>query len=152
MDNATLDFRGREDLPLGIRNNNPGNIRPGDPWTGKVGENAGFIVFRTLQLGIRALSMDLCNKYLKGYDTIREVLTRYAPTSENDTEKYIKSVAKSTGLDPNKPYELSQKTLTDLVLAICLHENGKIALTVIDRALVEGCFSMMPLKLYKLIK
>ena len=37
------------DLPLGLRNNNPGNIRPSNPpWQGATGENGGFVVFDTM--------------------------------------------------------------------------------------------------------
>jgi hypothetical protein len=148
----TMDYRGHDDAPLGIRNNNPGNIRPGDPWVGKVGQNKGFVVFKSLQLGLRALAMDLVNKYLKGFDTIREVITRYAPENENNTEAYIQAVAASTGLDPEKPYQLTHENLVKLILAITLHENGKVVKNYISEPLVKNCITMMPLRLYKLLK
>lgn len=147
-----FDYRSHTNAPLGIRNNNPGNIRPGDKWLGLIGENKGFIVFVNIVWGIRALLMDLTNKHLKGDTSIRAVLTRYAPASENNTEKYILAVAKYTGLDSEKPYDLSRENIVKVAMAICLHENGQAAKQYVGPLLITDCISMMPLKLQKILK
>ncbi len=87
--------------------NNPGNLRP-------VGATQGFQQFDTPEQGENALFGDLFSK-IKGNDpmmvaklgegykpTLRNVLTVYAPPSENDTESYIQNVAKQSGIDPDK--------------------------------------------------
>lgn len=147
-----FDYRGRADLPLGIRNNNPGNIRPGDSWVGEAGVNKGFVVFRELPFGIRALAIDLVNKHLKGYNTIRKVITRYAPESENNTEAYIKAVSDSMNLGPDHIYDLTKEHIQGFVMAICLHENGPIAKQFVSPLLIADCMTLMPLKLYQKLK
>src|SRR5689334_21426246 len=117
-------FIGQDNLPIGLRNNNPGNIRPGDSWQGMVGENGGFVVFQDITWGLRALATDITNKIREGYNTITSLIGRYAPPSENNTPAYINAVAADTGIGPNDPLDLSAETLHDLVRAIMNHENG----------------------------
>lgn len=79
---------------LGIINNNPLNIRysPSTKWKGQAGANKGFCVFTDMIYGYRAAIVLLCNYQRKGYDTIRKIITRWAPPSENNTEAYISAV------------------------------------------------------------
>ena len=85
--------------PRGIRNNNPGNIRHGAKWQG-LKENSrdldpAFCVFKNPIYGIRALAKGLLNyKKLYGLNTVRSIISRYAPPNENQTLAYIQSVAK----------------------------------------------------------
>ena len=77
--------------PLGLRNNNPLNIRfsPRSNWIGQTGENKGFCVFDSLEHGFRA-AFKLLNNYIKqGYDTVPKIISRWAPQSENNTTAYI---------------------------------------------------------------
>jgi len=110
--------------PIGFRNNNPGNIRPGDSWQGMTGTNGGFVVFTDMSFGIRALGTDLRTKINKGLDTISAIIYRYAPPSENDTGAYIESVSDDTGLSPSQKLAADRDTLRKLVRAIINHENG----------------------------
>ena len=80
--------------PLGLRNNNPLNIRfsPKSNWVGQTGSNKGFCVFDTLEHGFRA-ALKLLNNYIRqGYDTIPKIIARWAPESENNTKAYIDTV------------------------------------------------------------
>ena len=72
----------------GIRNNNPGNIRKGIKWLGRVepGKDASFVEFQSMPYGIRALYVDLINKHKGGLRTVRDIIYRYAPPSENLTD------------------------------------------------------------------
>lgn len=128
-------------LPRGIRNNNPGNLEWGDNWQGLVGRaeatDPRFCQFQTPAFGIRALARVLITYYDKRkaadgsrIDTIREVIERWAPAFENDTDAYVRHVGKlmcddcvdivDTELDLHD-YE----TLRKLTEAIIRHENGK---------------------------
>lgn len=124
--------------PRGIRNNNPGNIRWGDNWQGLIASHMrtdkSFCQFTEPVYGIRAICVILVNYGSKtgqpgiggpGIDTVREVIGRWAPPNENDTEAYIASVAKAVGVDANKHIDLtSPDVLRKMVPAIIQHENG----------------------------
>ena len=79
---------------LGVINNNPLNIRYNlsTKWKGQAGANKGFCVFTDMVYGYRAAIVLLCNYQRKGYDTIRKIITRWAPPSENNTKAYISAV------------------------------------------------------------
>lgn len=137
-------FIGRTDLPIGIRNNNPGNIRPGDAWQGAIGTDGGFIVFQDVSWGLRALATDLANKItVDGLTTITAIVSVYAPPSENDTQSYINAVSADTGIDPNAQLSLDTGTLHSLMRAIINHENGDVPSQLISDADIDQGISMM---------
>ena len=114
-------------LPKGIRNNNPGNIRKSaDDWEGLSSrrDDGEFFIFTNPFWGLRALARILTN-YRKRHniDTIRGVIERYAPGTENDTEAYIAAVEKSTGVDADRQLFLDP-FLPLLIPAIVKHEIG----------------------------
>ena len=80
--------------------NNPGNLRP-------IGASTGFQKFATPEEGISAADKNLKAYGDKGINTLRGVISRYAPPSENDTNAYIDTVAKRIGLDPDQKIDLS---------------------------------------------
>lgn len=114
----------------GIRNNNPGNIRWGDEWKGLVPEtqrtDKSFCQFKSAEYGIRAMIIILRNYQRKhGLSTISGIINRWAPTNENDTQSYINSVAKATGVDPDQRIDTSDsRIMMKLLQAIIQHENG----------------------------
>lgn len=123
---------------LGERNNNPGNLRDsGDPWRGMTGTNKGFLTFDTPENGIRALARNLKNAQAKhGRNTIRQILTAYAPSSENNLPAYIASVSQYMGVSADAALDLSdQATLSSLTTAIINHENGGVRY---DAAVIES--------------
>lgn len=112
----------------GERNNNPGNIvKSAAPWQGKVsGTDPRFETFDTPENGIRALAKLLRNYAAQGVDSVEAIITRYAPSNENDTGAYIRAVAQDVGVAPSDPLNLSDvATLRALVGAIITHENGR---------------------------
>ena len=92
------------DAPLGLRNNNPGNIRDvGIGWEGKIGSNNNFVVFEDVSWGIRAMIINFHTSItIHGNETLYKYLTRYAPPIENDTAKYIQIVSQKTGIAPTE--------------------------------------------------
>jgi hypothetical protein len=112
--------------PRGIRNNNPGNIRFGNfaKAHGATGSDKdGFAVFPSMAAGEKALS-DLLQTYRgQGIDTISGIVSKYAPSSENDTSAYIRDVSAKTGIGANQHLDLSQYAAVQR--AIALHENGQ---------------------------
>lgn len=118
------------EMTRGLRNNNPGNIKemPGDKtqWLGEraTDDDPVFEEFTAPVYGIRALARILNNyRNLYGLNTIREIITRWAPGSENDTESYVRSVEISMQKSANEILNFDSD-LSPLVQAIIKHENG----------------------------
>jgi len=112
--------------PRGIRNNNPGNIRgTGDNWQGATGfDDKGFVVFESSVYGIRAMARVINNYREKHFlVTIRQIVERWAPDSENNTESYVQSVAGRSGVDANAYIE--PENLPAIMAAMIHHENGQ---------------------------
>lgn len=114
--------------PRGIRNNNPGNLeKNGIDWQGLslVQDDSRFYQFATPVWGIRALARVLKTYESKyGLNTITDIINRWAPPHENNTESYINHVAQLLGVGPHEPFEVADK-LVLLTEAIILHENGE---------------------------
>ena len=104
------------DLPRGIRNNNPGNIRPnpGWKWDGELppdsGDMGSYCRFIDPEHGIRALIRDCRNKRRRGLDTIFKIKSAFAPAADdNDVGAYANSVCRiingqlGLSLTPNGP-------------------------------------------------
>lgn len=85
----------------GLRNNNPGNlIKTAIDWQGKITKSADakFEQFQNLTFGIRACLKDIIHDINKGKNTVRKLISEYAPPNENNTNAYIASVASSLGV------------------------------------------------------
>lgn len=115
----------------GERNKNPGNLdRNGTVWQGMCKDQSSdprFVVFESDVYGIRAMAKILLTYYRK-YDlsTIRQIISRWAPPNENDTESYIQCVCKDMNLaDDYQAHWENPEMLEDLVRAIIRHENGR---------------------------
>jgi hypothetical protein len=124
----------------GIRNNNPGNIRLGINWLGRVvpGKDLSFVEFKTMPYGVRALYIDLINKHKSGLRTIRDIIYRYAPPSENLTDAYVAAVAQSMNIGASTPFAPTLKNLNAFAKAIVKHENGKDANMVLASDYAAG--------------
>ena len=124
----------------GIRNNNPGNIRIGINWLGRVvpGKDVSFVEFRTMPLGVRALYIDLINKHKSGLRTVQDIIYKYAPPSENLTGAYVAAVAQDMKIPATQVFSPTAKNFTTFVKAIVKHENGKDAALVSTNDYVAG--------------
>lgn len=93
-------------MTRGLRNNNPLNIRhSADQWQGARAQQTdpSFVQFEGMAYGYRAAWKILetyWNYFLtKGLSfNVRNIISRWAPPEENDTESYIRTVLRITGL------------------------------------------------------
>lgn len=126
-----LSYLGMEDLPRGIRNNNPGNlVQTNIPWEGKVPHNQNddprFEQFYTFVDGLRAMIKDVMNDIeVDGLDNLEKLIYTYAPPHENDTESYIDSVAGRSGIERGETLNpADRQQMFHLIEAMSWHENG----------------------------
>jgi len=133
-------------MTIGERNNNPLNIRrTKTPWRGEKlpikGAGGAFCQFETMEWGIRA-AFCLLRTYARKYRAvcIHDIIMRWAPPSENDTERYIRNVCLWTGFGGMQ--RLTEREWPLLVRAMARQECG----IQLDDATIARGFS-----LYKLI-
>ena len=97
-------------MKRGIRNNNPLNIRhSADHWQGARAEQTdkSFVQFESMAYGYRAAWKTL-ESYWKNFTrtkqpfNVRNIIARWAPSSENDTQAYIRTVLKLACLGGNE--------------------------------------------------
>lgn len=115
--------------PRGIRNNNPGNIRKSkDSWKGLANEqtDSAFFVFTDIKYGYRAIIRILQNYRSKyGCMTVAEMITRWAPSNENNTPAYIRKVCQDMQVPSVYVPDVSDKTtMCAMAAAISRVENG----------------------------
>ena len=114
--------------PRGIRNNNPGNLNFAGQRGAHLesGPNARFAAFNTMQEGLGALANQLHLYAARGVDTVNTIINKYAPGFENNTNGYIASVVRGTGLNPNAHLNLDDPaTMQSLMKAITTVEVGR---------------------------
>ena len=129
----TIDWTGKT-LTRGERNNNCGNIKYSKTrnWKGRV-ENrtdATFEQFVQFRYGTLAM-IQLLSEYIQKGLTLRQIIGKYAPPSENDTTKYLNTVAQKASLGLDASLEADRETLKGLVLAMTFVENGR-SITIQD--------------------
>ena len=122
------------DLPRGYRNNNPLNIRinPANNWQGKIANNTDgvFEQFTHMSYGYRA-ALKLIRNYIQndGLETVTQIISKWAPNTENNTSGYIQRVIGMNQWTAGKvidPY--SKDDMCDLVYAMAIVENGNTIL------------------------
>lgn len=127
-------------MSRGLRNCNPGNIRRSKVhYLGEVrpSQDSDFKQFESMAYGYRAMFV-LLDSYRRRYalNTLRQMLNRYAPPSENFTEGYIRFVSQKTGILPDEELDTrSERDMVPIISAMSEIENGVSA----DRSMVlEG--------------
>ena len=111
---------------IGYRINNPLNIRysTANNWQGQQGQQSGFCVFDTPENGIRAAMKILKSYRLKGVVTIADIISRWAPPTENNTQNYIDFVCNKLGANRTDEVEQSPSDYIALLQAMCIMEIG----------------------------
>ncbi|MGM7764832.1 lytic transglycosylase domain-containing protein [Yersinia enterocolitica] len=127
-------LRGEGDAtdPRGIRNNNPGNIN----YVGQDGaslERPGgrFAKFDTAYDGLKAMARQLMRYFTgkttgKPLQTLTDIISTWAPGSENNTEAYIAQLSKMLNVHPDAVLNLENpQVMSALMGGIIHHENGR---------------------------
>lgn len=110
------------------RNNNPGNIRAGKFANshGAIGENGGFAIFPSMDIGRAAQESLLKGDTYKDL-SILDAIKKYAPASDNNRPiEYANQLAKAVGVDVNtKLSELNSTQFSTFLTAQANIEGGK---------------------------
>ena len=114
-------------MTRGLRNNNPGNMRP---VSRNQANDGAFTIYRTPEEGWGALGKQLKAYANAGLDNVASIISKYAPSSENNTGAYIQSVtanmSKRLGSDVSALTRLDlsdPRVLKALMQSITEHEN-----------------------------
>lgn len=110
--------------PIGIRNNNPGNIVESPiTWKGEIDCDSRFECFSTPELGIRALALNLLSYYFNdNLKTVNDIISKWSPHHENDTDTIIQSFIDRYGDGDANVYDYER--FREFVVNIIIQENG----------------------------
>lgn len=121
----------------GYRNNNPLNIvySAKNDWAGQIvpSTDSRFAQFVNMAYGYRAAFRTL-RTYINSYgaNTLRKIIERWAPPSENDTNSYLTTVANYSGVVPDATLSETDTRLKKVVEAMSIVENGSSVSVPID--------------------
>lgn len=127
-------------MSRGLTNCNPGNIRlSAMRYKGEIrpSRDPEFRCFETMAFGYRAMFV-LLHTYARRHRcrTLRHMIERYAPPSENPTDDYLRFVAHRSAVGADDEVDtLDRETMTAIAAAMSAFENGSPA---DHRALAEG--------------
>lgn len=130
-------------LARGLRNCNPLNIRrvAGTKWKGQsaLQTDASFVCFNAMEWGIRA-AFCILRTYARRYQCVSpaDIVGRWAPPHQNDTDAYIRNVCTWTGFGGRQ--HLTEADWPRLVQAMARQESG----TTLSEEIINKGF-----KLYK---
>lgn len=118
----------RNELPRGLRNNNPGNIRRNsDVFQGEINPSRDkeFKQFKNMAYGYRAMYKILSNYYNKyQLNTIRKMISRWAPENENNTAAYVSLVSSYSGVGSDDLISFDREQMIRIVAGMSRVENG----------------------------
>ena len=147
-------------MSRGIRNNNPLNIRrSNDRWKGARMEQTdrSFVQFVSMAYGYRA-AWKVLESYWKHFKkerlpfTVQNIIQRWAPPNENDTDTYVRTVLNLTSLGGRenlpRPFTgIAIEKLVRLLAAMTTMECGVPYKEVDTKAIWEGYELAFPGKL-----
>ena len=123
-------------LPLNLRQNNPGNIEStvpgGNRWKGEQDSTNRYAVFETPAHGVRAMLYLLRKVYFVRHrlSTVYDIIHRWAPLGDNSPESvsnYIKSVSDDLRVEPHAQLALStdDDQLVAMLKSMAEFEGGR---------------------------
>ena len=123
-----LYFMYKKTLPRGVRNNNPLNIRESEgdttQWQGErlFDSDAEFEEFKNPAYGFRAGARILRSYNRQGINTLSGIIARFAPSEENDTDHYVRTISKWTNIPSSVPINVADNEQ----LAVVLHAMSRM--------------------------
>lgn len=122
--------------PLGVENNNPGNLmKPAH----EGGADSRYYVFSKPEDGISAMTKALVHYGDQGIDTVEGIISRWAAATQKDPVKYIATVSSEMGVKRDEKIDLHDfYVLEPLIKSMITVENGKQPYT--DEQIAEGMY------------
>lgn len=128
-----------------IGKNNPFNIRYNarNAWLGQTGETRGFCDFENVEYCIRAVAILIMRSYRKkNILTVSEIINRYAPKIENETDRYVDYICSRLGVFP---FDIPTRNMYPVLLYyIARFEGNPVDLSYIAR--VIDFYKIVPYK------
>lgn len=128
-----------------IGRNNPFNLRysKNNHWLGLTGQTRGFCDFVNMDFGIRAAALLVMRSYRKkDVLTISEIIRRFAPATENNTEKYVDFVCRQLSCFH---FDIpSRAEYPALLCAMSVFEGNPVCIDAINFAIAK--FNIVPYK------
>lgn len=119
---ANVNAKGRT---IADRFNNPGNLRWAEGYETSNTKSGKFAVFPTLDEGVLAATKQLQIYGQRGTNTVRDIVSKWAPSNENNTEEYIRHVVRSTKFNENEKLNLNDPyVLAKLISAMASKEGA----------------------------
>ncbi len=119
---ADVTARGRT---IADRFNNPGNLRWAEGYGTHNTQSGKFAVFPTLDEGVLAATKQLQIYGSKGINNVKDIVSKWAPSNENDTAAYIRHVVKSTKFSETEKLNLNDPAvLAKLISAMATKEGA----------------------------
>lgn len=119
---ANVNAKGRT---IADRFNNPGNLRWAEGYETSNTKSGKFAVFPTLDEGVLAATKQLQIYGQRGKNTVRDIVSKWAPSNENNTEEYIRHVVRSTKFNENEKLNLNDPyVLAKLISAMASKEGA----------------------------
>ncbi len=114
--------------PRSIRDNNPFDIDKvsGQHWQGEVAStDPRFAAFQTPIDGIRAGIVLLCTYQDRDHcATIRQIINRLAPRSENNTAAYVAGAAAACGVGADVPVNVRDTVVLEPLVRFIIREEA----------------------------
>lgn len=128
MSQSFLDTPG---LPAGLRNNNPGNLRPlpnGQKWLGEIEPDTANNLsrFSDIAFGLRAMITSIVSAIvIHGRNTLSSLISHWAPSSDgNDPGGYAARVSDLTGIGINDPITVNADNIISIAKGMVNVEVG----------------------------
>lgn len=139
-------------LNTAVRNNNPGNIKAagGKPYQGQVGVSGQFVQFKDVLSGTRALIKTVAQFMAStknggyGLNTVALFLSRYAPSSENNTNAYVRAMCAYTGFEKDQVLKVNKSNVLSIAGYISIHEGFSV--TKADASGLDSFADINPFK------
>ncbi|ELE7969908.1 hypothetical protein RCA18_002610 [Salmonella enterica] len=119
---ADVHVKGRT---IADRFNNPANLRYAAGYETANTRSGKFAVFPSLDEGVLAAAKQLQIYGTKGINNIHDIISKWAPSNENNTKAYIGHVVNATGRSEFEKLNLNDtRTLAKLITAMSVKEGA----------------------------